>query len=150
MKRIVLLLGILVFVSCKKEVKAQKPKVVTVKEPIVEECFRGISGKDTVTLNIYRQGSQISDGKLQYRLFAKDKNEGTLVGQIKGDTLFAAYSFSSEGSNSTREVAFLKKGVNYVEGYGEVKDDGHGNVTFKDTRHLHFDGKMTLSKIPCQ
>jgi hypothetical protein len=151
MKKTLLLSGLLILlVACKKEAKAEAPKVVTIKEPVLHECYSGALNKDTVALSIFRQGSQVTTGQLQYRFFEKDKSAGTVVGQIKGDTLFAAYSFSSEGSNSTREVAFLKKGDSYVEGYGEVKDDGHGNVTFKDTKQLHFDGKMTLLKVECQ
>jgi hypothetical protein len=42
-----------------------------------------------MSLNI--KGNQIASGKLSYKFFEKDKNEGTLVGEIKGDTLFADY-----------------------------------------------------------
>jgi hypothetical protein len=56
----------------------------------------------------------------------------------------------SEGVSSIREVAFLKKGSTYVEGYGDVVDDNKGKVTFKDTKQLKFEGNIVLSKIDCK
>ncbi|MFV7234199.1 hypothetical protein [Flavobacterium sp. ZB4R12] len=51
----------------------------------------------------------------------------------------------SEGIATVRQVAFLKKGDSYVEGYGDVVDDNKGKVTFKDTKQLKFDGNTVLS-----
>ncbi len=149
MKRAILV-GIFlnVLFSCKKET-ATAPKVVVPTEPVIEECYRGFLNKDTFLLSIHRQGNEVRNGKLEYRFFEKDKSAGTLVGQIKGDTLFAAYSFVSEGKPATREVAFLKKGDTYTEGFGDVADDNHGNITFKDTKKLGFDGKVVLTKSKC-
>nr|WP_314895499.1 hypothetical protein [uncultured Flavobacterium sp.] len=56
----------------------------------------------------------------------------------------------SEGVFSVRQVAFLKKGDSYVEGYGDVVDDNKGKVTFKDTKQLKFEGNIVLSKVDCK
>jgi hypothetical protein len=36
-------------------------------------------------------------GNLCYRFFEKDKNDGTVIGKLQGDTLIADYTFMSEG-----------------------------------------------------
>jgi hypothetical protein len=153
----VILLGVVymtVFVSCKKEKETEEtpiaPEEIVVEETVSEECYSTIIKKDTISMSLNVKGNQIASGKLSYKFFEKDKNEGTLVGEIKGDTLFAEYTFMSEGVSSIREVAFLKKGNTYVEGYGDVVDDNKGKVTFKDAKQLKFEGNIILSKVDCK
>ncbi len=153
----VILLGVVfmtVFVSCKKEKETEEttiaPEEIVADETVSEECFSAIIKKDTISMYLNVKGNQIASGKLSYKFFEKDKNEGTLVGEIKGDTLFAEYTFMSEGVSSIREVAFLKKGNTYVEGYGDVVDDNKGKVTFKDAKQLKFEGNIILSKVDCK
>tara|TARA_R110000868_G_scaffold49204_4_gene158786 strand:- start:269 stop:736 length:468 start_codon:yes stop_codon:yes gene_type:complete len=153
--RKVILLGVLfgsVFISCKKEKKetttvAEKTVVET---PSFHECYSAVIKKDTVYMTLNIKGDQLVSGKLSYIFYEKDKNFGTLVGEIKNDTLYADYSFMSEGIASVRQVVFLKKGNNYVEGYGAVIDDNKGKVIFKDVKQLNFDGSMILSKVDCK
>ena len=143
-----------VFVSCKKEKETEEtpiaPEEIVVEETVSEECYSAIIKKDTISMSLKVKGNLIASGKLSYKFFEKDKNEGTLVGEIKGDTLFAEYTFMSEGVSSIREVAFLKKGNTYVEGYGDVVDDNKGKATFKDTKQLKFEGNIVLSKVDCK
>jgi hypothetical protein len=149
MKRIVLILALsCIFISCKKEEKVLKVPVKV--ETVSQECYKGILKKDTVAMYLKLKGNQVTDGQLQYCLFEKDKNDGTLAGEIKGDTLFAVYTFQSEGKTSKREVAFLKKGQTYTEGFGETIVDPDGNPIFKNPRQLKFDGNMILAKTNCQ
>ncbi|TDE52936.1 hypothetical protein [Flavobacterium sp. GT3P67] len=156
MKKVILLSVVFmsVFVSCKKEKEIEEAPVtseeIVVEEPVSEECYSAIIKKDTVSMSLNIKGNQIASGKLSYNFFEKDKNEGTLVGEIKGDTLFAEYTFMSEGVSSIRQVAFLKKGNTYVEGYGDVVDDNKGKVMFKDTKQLKFEGNVVLSKVDCK
>lgn len=156
MKKVILLSFVFmsVFVSCKKEKEMEGIPVaseeIVVEEPVSEECYNVIIKKDTVSMTLNIKGTQIASGKLIYSLFEKDKNEGTLVGEVKGDTLLAEYTFMSEGVSSIRQVAFLKKGNTYVEGYGDVVDDNKGKVTFKDTKQLKFEGNIVLSKVDCK
>jgi len=67
---------------------------------------------------------------------------------MNGDTLIAEYTFMSEGINSVREVAFLKKDQNYVEGYGEMEEKD-GKTIFKNTAGIRFDTKATLVSVAC-
>ena len=154
MKKVILLGLILmsVFISCKKE-KEEVPipsEKIVVKESVSEECYRAILKKDTISLSLNIKNGQLSSGNLSYDFYEKDKNTGTIVGEIKGDTLYADYTFTSEAVSSVRQVAFLKKGNTYVEGFGDVIDDNKGKVTFKDKKQLKFDGNIVLSKVDCQ
>ena len=154
MKKVILLGLILmsVFISCKKE-KEEVPipsEKIVVKESVSEECYRAILKKDTISLSLNIKNGQLSSGNLSYDFYEKDKNTGTVVGEIKGDTLYADYTFTSEGVSSVRQVAFLKKGNTYVEGFGAVIDDNKGQVIFKDRKQLKFDGNVVLSKVDCQ
>ena len=156
MKKVILLgvVFISVFVSCKKGMKTEESPAVlekiVVEEPESKECYRAILKKDTVSLTLNVKNGQLSSGNLSYNFFEKDKNAGTLVGELKGDTLYADYTFMSEGISSVREVAFLKKDDSYVEGVGDVIDDNNGKVTFKDKKQLQFDGNVLLSKVDCK
>lgn len=156
MKKVILLsvVFISVFVSCKKEKEIEEVAVpseeIVVEEPVSEECYSAIIKKDTISMSLNIKGKEIASGKLVYNFFEKDKNEGTLVGEIKGDTLFAEYVFVSEGVSSIRQVAFLKKGNSYIEGFGDVVNDHKGKVTFKDTKQLKFEGNIVLSKVDCK
>jgi hypothetical protein len=144
------LVTVLVIIGCKDEKKVQPATPHHTDTTVLDECYRGILQQDTIFMTLHREGNQVTSGTLRYKFFQKDNNEGELSGEIKGDTLLATYTFMSEGAASVREVAFLKKGNNYSEGYGEVADDNEGNITFKDIRKLRFDGKVVLLPIHCE
>jgi hypothetical protein len=150
---ILALLASVVFTfSCKNEPKdlSTEPEVIDVITDDEEDtvaCYRFANDKDTIVLNIENDDSKIT-GTLQYHLFEKDKNTGFLEGMMVGDTLFAEYTFFSEGLESVREVAFLKKGTTFVEGYGEVEVDGN-KAMFKDGAVLNFNSAMALTATDC-
>lgn len=138
--------------SCKNEPKdiSTEPEVMDAipdDEEVSVACYRFANDKDTILLNIENDHSKIS-GTLQYHLFEKDKNTGFIEGMMVGDTLFAEYTFFSEGAESVREVAFLKKGTTFVEGFGEVEVDGN-KATFKDSAVFNFNNQMVLSTTDC-
>ena len=111
-------------------------------------CYSYVNNKDSVTMNI-DINDNTATGELEYRLYEKDSNTGTIQGIIKGDTLFAEYSFISEGISSVREVAFLKKGNNWVEGFGDVEEN-NGKMIFKDISALQFNSNIVLAEVPCK
>ncbi|WP_298224848.1 hypothetical protein [Flavobacterium sp.] len=150
MKNIVLTLFALVFLSaCKKEMTIEDLKIEKPVNPFSEVCYQGIQGKDTIRMSLITKGDKLQYGKLSYKYFEKDYNEGTLTGAFKGDTLIGKYSFQSEGTMSAREVIFLKQGRNYIEGFGPVTDDGHGNVTFQNLKTIQFNNAIPLVEVPC-
>lgn len=110
-------------------------------------CYAGHSGKDSVFLMAYIDGNVIS-GNLKYDFFEKDKNNGKFDGTISGDTILVDYTFASEGTNSIRQVAFLKKGDQLIEGYGDMAEK-NGKMSFRNTGALRFSNGFVLDKSEC-
>ncbi|MFN0255525.1 hypothetical protein [Pedobacter ureilyticus] len=138
--------------SCQERTKitGQKDNDTTAANIPLEEqtCYSYIKGKDTAHLSLITTGVA-STGELNYKWFEKDKNMGTIEGEMHGDTLFANYTFNSEGKQSVRQVAFLKKGNQLVEGFGDVEEKD-GKVRFKDLSKLKFDDAMVFEKVACK
>ncbi|MBB6236311.1 hypothetical protein HDC90_000922 [Pedobacter sp. AK013] len=111
-------------------------------------CYQYIKNRDTAILSLKTEDNKVT-GTLGYNLYEKDKNAGTITGIVKGDTIIANYIFQSEGKTSIREVAFLKKGNQIAEGFGDVQEE-KGETKFKDLSKLKFDGSMTFDKIECK
>lgn len=111
------------------------------------ECYAYMSKKDTAFMHINIADSIVT-GNLKYALFEKDSNDGKLNGKLKGDTLLADYKFVSEGVESVREVVFLKKGKDWLEGFGEVEEKA-GSVVFKDKTKLKFQKGLLFKMTEC-
>lgn len=113
-----------------------------------DECYTYLAAKDSVRLHLKLNGNAVS-GELIYTLFGKDNNTGTIQGQMKGDTIFADYTFRSEGIESVREIALLKKGDSLTEGYGEVKEVNN-KMVFTNPKMLDFRKGIRLVKTECE
>ena len=111
-------------------------------------CFSYTSNKDSITMNIYINNNAVT-GELVYDIHEKDRNTGTIRGTINGDTLLAQYTFMSEGTSSVRDVAFLKKRNQWVEGFGEM-EESNGRMSFKDIDSLQFNSNIVLTEVPCK
>ncbi|GAA3770730.1 hypothetical protein [Flavobacterium ginsengiterrae] len=145
-----------VLISCKKatetepvQITPSPPKEAEIVEPAGDQCYAWRSNGSIIEMSFNVNSHQEVNGKLSYNLVGKDKNEGTLIGNMKGDTLIADYTFNSEGVSSVREVAFLKRENTFIEGYGDIAS-GNDKVTFKDKTKLKFDPKNTLTKVDCK
>lgn len=110
-------------------------------------CFSYANDSNEVLLHITIEDN-IATGELLYNLYEKDKNVGTIKGEMKGDTLVAQYTFMSEGIESVREVVFLKAGSDWKEGFGEVLEET-GKVFFKNKNNLDFENNIILTPITC-
>jgi hypothetical protein len=102
----------------------------------VDQCYGSFTDKDSVFLKLSTTGEKVT-GDLIYKLFEKDKNKGVLNGTLAGDTIFATYEFTSEGQTSTRDVAFLKKGNELIEGFAPTDQNG---VHFINRHDIDFAG----------
>ncbi|MDW8851113.1 hypothetical protein SD960_13490 [Flavobacterium sp. MMLR14_040] len=143
------------FISCKNEtalpppqIEPNAPKEAELVEPAGDQCYASRLNGNIVALSFNVNSHQEVNGKLSYNITGKDRNEGTLIGNMKGDTLVADYTFTSEGVSSVREVVFLQKDGTLIEGYGDVVD-ANDKVSFKDKTKLKFDAKNTLTKVEC-
>lgn len=109
-------------------------------------CYRFATAKDTVELHLTLNDSAAT-GSLSYHLAEKDRNEGTINGTMKGDTLKAEYRYHSEGVESVREVIFLQRGNDLQEGTG-TQSEHEGKMVFNDPASISFNG-LVLGKVDC-
>lgn len=116
-------------------------------EQKITECYTYINKRDTATLTINTENEELT-GKLAYNLFEKDKNTGTIAGEMKGDTIIAEYTFNSEGMRSIREIVLLRKDGKLYEGYGEATER-NGKMLFADRSKLRFGDAIVFSKSDC-
>jgi hypothetical protein len=111
------------------------------------DCYVYITSRDTATMRI-NVADNLVTGNLEYHIFEKDRNTGTIRGKMTGDTLLADYTFQSEGTTSGREIVMVKKGGEFTEGYGEVGEKD-GKVNFVNRKKLKFEKGMTFRKTNC-
>ncbi|WP_125719351.1 hypothetical protein [Flavobacterium ustbae] len=157
MKKVLIISAVIfaLFVSCKKEtttapeITPSAPKEAEIVEPSGKQCYSYSGNDNFVDLSFNVNSHQEVNGTLSYNYTGKDKNEGILVGNMKGDTLIAEYTFTSEGISSVREVAFLNRDATFIEGYGETVE-ANDKITFKDKSKLKFDQKNVLTKVDCK
>lgn len=146
-----LIISICLF-ACQQRTKVTGEKDkndTTANIPLAEQmCYAYIKGKDTARLTLITTGS-ISTGELNYKWFEKDKNTGSIEGEMRGDTLIAYYTFNSEGQQSVRQVVFLKKGNQFLEGFGEI-EERDGKMQFKDLKRVDFSNPIVFEKVDCR
>lgn len=116
-------------------------------EEINTGCFQYFGEKDTVRLTTHIDGTNIT-GTLDYTIFEKDKNSGTIEGEIRDGLIIAEYTFMSEGVTSKRQVVFKNTKDGWKEGFGEMKTvDGIPVQVNIDS--LDYSHNMALSPFPC-
>ncbi len=120
----------------------------TTEPDINPDCYLFTQARDTIELSIVPNDTTVT-GRLEFRFFEKDKSYGSIEGEMRGDTLFANYTFTSEGLLSHRQVAFLRKGNTFVLGSGEIANAGNTDV-FKNKSAIEFDGAVVLKKSDCK
>lgn len=113
----------------------------------VTTCYTYTTDSDSIMLQLTRNGDAV-EGELTYILYEKDINRGTIKGVMEGDTLFADYTFRSEGITSVREVAFVKHGDELVEAFGELEEQ-NGKVVFSDPSLLSLNESVVLKASAC-
>lgn len=137
-----------IFIACQNNQSSRPNEDTTIVVAAKQECYSYTKNKDTASLIII-SSDHIITGELHYKLFEKDSNHGLIKGEMRGDTLVADYTFGSEGSQSIRQVAFLKKDGKLLEGFGDVTEE-NGKMVFKDISTLKFGGAVEFTKANCQ
>jgi len=138
--------GLSLLAACHEQTN-QASQEPTTPAPTGPQCFAYRTETDTVRLTLQTTQPTVT-GQLAYRYFEKDRNTGTISGTMHGDTLLADYTFQSEGTTSVRQVAFLRRDIGFVEGFGPVAERA-GKTVFSSPRTLHFDAKYTLLPVAC-
>ncbi|RPE08503.1 hypothetical protein EGT74_15775 [Chitinophaga lutea] len=111
-------------------------------------CFMKTVGKDTFLLQILVDDRKVN-GVLDYNFFEKDQSSGILEGRLTDNILRASYSYTSEGTKSTRNVVFKLMGDQAYEGLADSADaDGNPIFTPSDAA-LKFD-PVPYKKQACQ
>lgn len=133
-------------VSCNQEKKADQSTIEENKSS--KQCFQHIANNDTVMLSLDIVNNSVT-GSLSYNLYEKDKSIGTIVGEMKGDTLIADYTFFAEGVTSMSEVVFLKRNNQLIQGFGETTTSNEKQV-FKNRSTLGFSDSLVLTATDCE
>lgn len=159
MKKYLLFFAILftfTIISCKNENKAETEEMMAPDESTIADndinapqiaCYKYVSAKDTILLQMEKMDDEVA-GTLSYNYFEKDRNDGTFEGKMVEDTLFASYTFGSEGKTSVREIIFIENGKKLIEGFGEVEEID-GKMQFKKNTKFIFNSLMPLEQINC-
>ena len=160
MKNLILsALMILTAVSCEKkttetvDMQTATPDSIVVpesNEPLesstLQTCYMEATGKDTLFVSLDDNLGTIT-GKMRYKNFEKDSSIGDLIGTQNGDTLMLNYTFEAEGTTSEREIYFLRKDGNLIEGIGEHKTEGNRDF-YANPAQLKYEGH-TLKSVDC-
>lgn len=132
--------------NIKMEDQNSSIKTNLVTEP--SSCYSFNNGKDSIKMSIEITNNE-AKGDLNFNYYEKDSNTGTFTGNLNGDTLWANYTFISEGTESNREIVFLKQGDKWIQGYGEVMEKNKGFV-FMNHDDIRFDNNFVLEKVECK
>ncbi|MEO6819036.1 MAG: hypothetical protein ABI204_04875 [Ginsengibacter sp.] len=158
MKNSVYILSVLLFLACNNTPKDNA--LVTVSKdttenvtmatsaPELDGCYFSNQNKDSSNLKINIKNGEVT-GTLNYNLYEKDKNSGTISGSYKDSLIIANYSFQSEGVTSMREVVFKVANGELLEGYGDIETAG-SIVKFKDISQLKYQDKSPFIKKECK
>ena len=114
-------IGTIFLISCTNNAPKTSNTEQVVVETATRQCYASTLNKDSALLVLNFKGN-IVEGSMDYKINGKDKNKGSLNGEMKGDTIFVDYKFLSEGVESVRQVAFLKMDSTLTEGYGDVEE----------------------------
>ncbi len=139
---------LLLLIGCKKGdfiVFGESESVKGKETQVLSECYSYEKDGTSISMQIETTGDDVL-GAMVYHLAEKDKNAGLLKGKWEKNILLLDYTFLSEGTESTRQVAFALKDGQLIEGYGEMNEDG---TAFKDISTLKFNSTMPLSRINC-
>lgn len=159
MKKYILLGSLSLFLmNCNKKVETNAPVTNTdsltdTTQTVIDTlgpksyCYLGVTGKDSVFVSIDDNLGTVT-GKMAYKNSEKDSSKGDLTGFKSGDTLKLTYEFASEGTKSKRDLFFLQKDGNLLEGIGNQKDD-NGVMKYADESKVSYKDGQKLQTADC-
>jgi hypothetical protein len=138
-------------VSCNKNQKeANAPSLA--EKPISVQCYKALYEKDTVELKINTLKSGKISGEMEMKFLDMPIKTGTIAGELRGDTLFADYSFI-QGTNDKvtfkNPIAILKRGEELILGNGQI-ETYLGSSYFAKGKPIDFDNvKFKFTSVDC-
>lgn len=140
------------FTSCKDKDAEKLPEVENIAEPISVACYEAIYEQDTVSLKINTFNTGEIKGEMTMTIENLPEKIGEIVGEFRGDTLFANYTFI-EGSNKDitfkNPMAFLKRDNQLILGNGKIETT-MGASYFVKGEPIDFEKvRYTLSEVDC-
>jgi hypothetical protein len=141
----------LAFFSCNNETEKSTTEIDTATttpsatNEAAHFCYSFVNRQDTVELELVVGADDMVSGNLHYQLAGKDRNKGTLKGVLHNDTILADYTFMSEGTQSVREITFLRRDSSLTEGYAAM-EEANGKMQFKSGVTPQYNGlKLMLT-----
>ena len=132
-------------VACNSNTKTENQSVTKTEKPVEPGCYEYHSNGNHIKMKITEINAKVT-GDLDIAYAEKDSNQGQFVGHLNGNKLIGMYTFNAEGTVSSREMAFLVKGNQIIEGYGALNDDG---TKFKDPSTIQYTSTMPLTNVEC-
>jgi hypothetical protein len=140
--------GLALLASCHEQAPSTEQAAPTMSPTATRpQCYAYYTAQDTVRLTLVTTQPALT-GQLIYRYFGKDRNQGTIRGTLRGDTLRADYTFQSEGIESVREVVFVRHAGGFAEGQGEMVDR-RGKSVFTHPTALVFNMAAAVKPVAC-
>lgn len=113
--------------------------------------YIAVDGKDTALLTL-KTGNNVVKGKLLFKFYQKESNDGSIRGAFRNDTLFVDYSFT-KGANKVvykNPLALLKKDGQLILGVGKMENT-FGRTYFRKDIPIDFnEGRFTFASVPNQ
>ena len=140
------------FTSCRDKDAEIVPEVENVGEPIRIACYEAIYEQDTVRLKINTFDTGEIKGDMTMTIKNLPEKMGEIVGEFRGDTLFAIYTFI-EGNNKDvtfkNPMAFLKRDNQLILGNGKIETT-MGASYFVKGEPIDFEKvKYKLNAVDC-
>lgn len=146
-KILVILLTTVSIIACKNDAKKDDSSAKKMEDSKLETtCYSYTKSGDSIYMKVEKSAENVS-GTLDISYAEKDKNSGTFAGKMHSDTLSALYTFNSEGMQSTREIIFLVKKNQLLEGFGPMNAEG---THFKNRDSITFSNSMPLTLTDCK
>jgi len=148
-----LLLASVVFTSCKNKEAEKTPVVTELGEPIDVACYKAIYEKDTLNLKINTFKNGEIEGDMVMAIENMPVKTGKIVGEFKGDTLFASYTFIQgdyKEKTLKNPMAFLKRDNQLILGNGQIQLT-MGASHFVKGEPIDFDSvKYKFNVVDCE
>jgi hypothetical protein len=120
-------------------------------------CYHALVGSSNSLLQITDQKNSDISGSLIFQNYEKDSSFGTFTGKYADNKLTTSFTFESEGSESVRDITFIKEGEKLTGDGFEYKpvadcksvlyNQGLGLIPFDMKLPLHLFPQMKLLPI---